>query len=366
MADHLALKVSSGDDEIDAITSSMPIHEPLPNGGNMLIDKMDHTSHEFTTSVVDDEFDRPISPLHMPTGQIDGLEALSSDAFMKTRGQSPRRRSSGTSSPLHLNIPRFPTNADLAISAMQYLPYPLLVLSSLKTMVLANEAMARLLGIDDERDRASDDGISVTDKLRGQTLSQLGIDMLQDGRPVWVAWEVFLDSLADEMGMHTGDGADPGEESGEGDVTPTAERSEPLSRRASTTRNQSVVHDAVVEVVITTDNVPPGYFGRADQRHHEGKHTFAKMIITVWEIEEQKFYTMTFTSTDSAQTSLLSSRGQSRQVTKAQNLAGSAATSTGSGSHSSPSSVSSGRSSNAGGSSASSAITSPTTISMCT
>jgi hypothetical protein len=249
---------------------------------------------------------------------------------------------------------------------MQYLPYPLLVLGSLKTLVLANEAMTRLLGIEDrDGDSVSEDGLTPTERLRGQTLSQLGIDMLQEGRPVWVAWEPFLDSLVDEMGLHMTDEVQEREpESGEGDRTPTAEKAAPWGIPAS--KNSSTVHDAVVEVVISTDKISSTCFARTGKKSIKEKHVFAKMIITVWEIEEEKFYTLTFTSTDTSQSSLPTSRGQSRQVarvTKNHSL-GSTSTSNGSGTHSSPSSISSGRSSNAGGSSNSSAITSPTAVSM--
>jgi hypothetical protein len=287
------------------------------------------------------------------------LENLQADIFMKDRGQSPARRGSGNSSLLHLDIPKFPTVAELAMSAMQYLPYPLLVLNGLKTLVMANEAMGRLLGIEDHNeDATSEDGVSGVDRLRGQTLGQLGIDMLQDGRPVWVTWDSFLDSLADDLGTHMNDGLHQHESDfSEGDVTPTAERAEPSNRWSSTSKNRSTVHDAVVEVVISYENISPACFARPDQRP-TGNHAFAKMIITIWEIEDEKFFTMTFTSTDSDQTSLPSSRGTSRQVIRA-------ATHNSSRSHqSSPSSVSSGRSSNRGGSSHSSAITSPTNTSM--
>jgi PAS domain-containing protein len=68
---------------------------------------------------------------------------------------------------------------EIAFAALQNLPMPLIVLSSLKTIVLANEAMGRLLGL--RRDSASSQQESVIDVLQGQTLSQIGIDMLQDG-----------------------------------------------------------------------------------------------------------------------------------------------------------------------------------------
>lgn len=83
------------------------------------------------------------------------------------------------------------TNA--ALTALQYLPIPLLVLSSQKTVVLANDAFGRLLEID--LTTLSEDGttiLSVSDILRGQTMGQMGIDVLKDGSPVWVSWDVCI------------------------------------------------------------------------------------------------------------------------------------------------------------------------------
>ncbi|KAF4635155.1 hypothetical protein G7Y89_g2948 [Cudoniella acicularis] len=244
---------------------------------------------------------------------------------------------------------------------MQTPPYPLIVLNAYKTTVLANVAMGRLLGIEDGvEETISDDGNGPLERLRGQTLNELGIDMLQDGRPVWVTWESFLDGLAGELGSHMEDNTyHQSSEYDECDVTPTAERAEPLSRRPSLTKT-STVHDAVVEVVITQSFTVSSGIKCADAE--KGKHTFAKMIITIWEIYDEKYFTLAFTSTDSSQTSLPSSRGQSRQVPKAPKhySVGSAGSST----RSSPSSISSGQSSNHGSSSNSSAITSPTSAPM--
>ncbi|KAH8801114.1 hypothetical protein F5882DRAFT_284975, partial [Hyaloscypha sp. PMI_1271] len=238
----------------------MAAFDPRSNGAPSAVS---HTeSHDYFPPHIDEEYDRPISPLQMPPGQIDGLESLLAENFLKGQGQPPARRGSGNSSLLHLDIPRFPPPAELAMSAMQYLPYPFLVLSSLKTLVMANEAMRRLLGIeDDDGDSVSDDGISGVERLRGQTLGQLGIDMLQDGRPVWVTWDSFLDSLADDLGTHMShDTHQPESEFSEGDVTPTAERAEHSSRRSSANKNRSTVHDAVVEVIISSENISPSCF----------------------------------------------------------------------------------------------------------
>jgi len=86
-----------------------------------------------------------------------------------------------------VDIARPPKTAEIALAAISTLPTPLLVLSPLKTVVLANTAMGRLLGILDKgcEDSRSATPETVTDILRGQTLSQIGIDMVQDGVPIW-------------------------------------------------------------------------------------------------------------------------------------------------------------------------------------
>ncbi|TVY81195.1 Two-component system protein A [Lachnellula suecica] len=344
------------------MTKILPL-DVLQNGTEAPPIDGDHeTSLEFSNHGEVEEYDRPVSPLHMPPGQIDGLDALRSDGYLKERGQSPHRRGSSTSSLLHLNIPKYPSAADVALSAMQYLPYPLMVLNTLKTLVVANEAMGRLLGIeDDDEDALSDDGMSQMEKLKGQTLSQLGIDMLQDGRPVWVTWEIFLNSLADDIDSSAHDSfRQNSSETGEGDLTPTAERTEPFHGRPGSNKSNAMVHDAVVEVVIIGGGVSAASAARG--KVAAGKHTLAKMIITIWEIDDEKFYTMTFTSTETKQIS--APAPQPRQMLRNPNSKHRSLESASSGSGSSPSSVTSGKSSNQGGSSSSSAITSPTNASM--
>jgi hypothetical protein len=250
------------------------------------------------------------SPLNMPPGQIHGLEALKLDGHSSQRGQSPRRRFSNGSSLLHIDLPRFPSPSEIALSALQYLPYPVIVLNGFKTLVMANGAMGRLLGLEDNSaDHTSDDGNPSMDDLRGQSLSQLGIDMTQEGRPIWVTWESFLDGLADDTASSTADRSD----AGEGDQTPTNERTEPLTRASTAEKNSATVHDAVVEVVITHGNVAPWASSRTS-KSLAGKYTHAKMIITVFEIEDEKFFTLSFTSTETTKATLPSSKGQPRKV----------------------------------------------------
>ena len=111
---------------------------------------------------------------------------------------SPQKcmRSSGfdpDNPPRHVNSPRSPTPAETALAALTYLPTPLLVLSNAKRVILANEAMGRLLGMDNLDDVPTNGNHEETETLamlQGQTLSQLGIDVIQNGQCVWVTWEV--------------------------------------------------------------------------------------------------------------------------------------------------------------------------------
>ena len=89
--------------------------------------------------------------------------------YTKMRGPKPPKPDPR----LKLDI-TYPTATEIAFTALRHLPIPVIVLTSLKTIALANEAMGRLLGL--HRDAAS-----ATDALKGQTLSQIGIDMVQDG-----------------------------------------------------------------------------------------------------------------------------------------------------------------------------------------
>ena len=100
-----------------------------------------------------------------------------------------------TSPPTHVDMPQLPLPVELALVALQYLPTPLLVLSDLKKVILANDAMGLLLGlnkydVDDEDMYQEDKDTAIADLLEGQTLNQIGIDLVQDGQPVWVSWEV--------------------------------------------------------------------------------------------------------------------------------------------------------------------------------
>lgn len=189
--------------------------------------------------------------------------------------------------------------AQLAFSAMQYLPVPVIVLNSLKTVVLANEAMGRMMGIISD-DSSDEDNFHTIDRLRGQTLSQVGIDMLQEGRPVWVTWEAFFDTLVQELGARppASDQRPSSRSDGAGDATPTiGNPPSPGKMRGSGTRP---TQDAIIEVVISRKGLHKTTFDSRYKSKESEYQAFAKMIITVWEVEDrQVYFTLTFTSTQS-------------------------------------------------------------------
>src|SRR5258707_6513088 len=101
-----------------AVTMEDPRNAPRSNG----------EKHEGDTGRPD-----PQSSLLQPPGEKSSLHI---------------RHGSGHHSP-HLQIPGTPSLGGLAMAAIQYLPYPLMVLDNQKTLVMANEAMGRLLDIED-------------------------------------------------------------------------------------------------------------------------------------------------------------------------------------------------------------------------
>ncbi len=221
-------------------------------------------------------------------------------------------KSAESATNLHIDIPQLPMAAEIALAALQYLPTPLIVLTSLKTILLANEAMGRLLGLENSDEKGigplPSNNHTVTDMLKGQTLSQIGVDMMQDGVPVWVSWDKFFDNLTNgnENGESERDRSSlPAINSGETTPVPTPAGHGQGSHLAaapdsSPTRNKTLVHDTVVDVVVSSQhNSTPGSSGR--NRHHKPRsptyQTPAKLIISIWHIEEEEFFSLSFTNT---------------------------------------------------------------------
>ncbi|KAI1454811.1 hypothetical protein F4805DRAFT_469082 [Annulohypoxylon moriforme] len=219
-----------------------------------------------------------------------------------------RERRSASASPLRLALP-FISPGQLAYSAMQFLPVPLLVLNNLKTVVLANEAMGKLLGMVGEAPSPEDDPALLCESLRGQTLSQIGIDMVQDGRPVWVSWESFLDELIIEMSpkqdTDTDNDALPSNFNHvDGEAVPTIGGAKP--EPSGGVLGKSPTTNSVVDVVVLPKNFDISGVPRSKRSEYQ---TYAKMIISIWEIENQQtYFTLTFTSTGSSPSSAPPSR----------------------------------------------------------
>lgn len=188
----------------------------------------------------------------------------------------------------------FITPGQVAFSALQFLPVPLLVLDGLKTVVLANEAMGRLLGMGPGGPYEPDSMVPVMEHLRGQSLSQVGVDLTQGGVPVWVDWEQLLDQTAKDMGVGKTRSALSELVCG-GDATPT-------QGNHGNTDNvpQCPPPSIVVEVVISPKGISRTTFDAAAQSDPNALQTHAKMIISVWEVSKtQTFFTLTFTNSES-------------------------------------------------------------------
>ncbi|KAI1374261.1 hypothetical protein F4677DRAFT_455528 [Hypoxylon crocopeplum] len=213
-----------------------------------------------------------------------------------------KEKRSASSSPLRLTMP-FISPGQLAFTAMQFLPVPLLVLNNLKTVVLANEAMGKMLGLVDSP-QPMDDAAVICESLRGQTLSQIGIDMIQDGRPVWVSWETFLDELVIEMGAKQAvDTSASHAGNVNGEPVPTADGGIADSPGGILGKPAT---DSAVNVVILPKTVNLSHVPKSQKSEYQ---TYAKMIITIWEIENhQTYFTLTFTSAESSPSSIPSRR----------------------------------------------------------
>jgi PAS domain-containing protein len=249
-------------------------------------------------------------------GSVDGSVEEGTD------GTQRRRRAS-----LSIRMPPQESQASLAFTALQYLPMPVMVLSSTKHIVLANEAIGRLLGIDlDEAEEEEEDknepqpeeldAESTADILQGKTLGELGIDLLQGGNAVFVSWEDILQNVVDDAAKaqqayrkHCGDVAQEKEDD-DSITTPmsmdTRKRSTSVASskhsQSGAPKKTTEVHDAAVDIVFSTIRDPltglpkPPSELVSEQQLHANSHMQSKMIISVWATEEEQYFTLTFTA----------------------------------------------------------------------
>ncbi|KAI1258406.1 hypothetical protein F5Y18DRAFT_444842 [Xylariaceae sp. FL1019] len=188
--------------------------------------------------------------------------------------------------------------AQVAFSAMQFLPIPLLILNDLKTVVLANEAMGTLLGFDEELSTTST-------RLKGQTLAQIGIDLLQEGRPIWISWESFLENLKTEMKSSHPVGISPSSTANHHRSVASPD-SDATSRGNYFGSSGKVAVDSAVDVVVTFKEI----HGTSVPKSRRSKYqTTAKMIISIWEVDDSEtYYTLTLSNVDSPFSSSSESR----------------------------------------------------------
>lgn len=202
---------------------------------------------------------------------------------------------SSKSDAFQLDLPPQIMGTEIALAALATLPTPLLVLSSLKTVILANNAVGRLLGL--EHDPQS----TITDLLRNQTLSQIGIDMVSDGVPIWVSWDKFLDNVASGFKHGSEEGTPPGDllpGIASGETTPTGIKEQQRGRSSLRSRT-SKTQDTVVDVVLSskaTSSLPRTHSRAQSQTHSSPIRASCRMIISIWSLNSQRFFTLTFTS----------------------------------------------------------------------
>ncbi|KAL9111393.1 MAG: hypothetical protein Q9227_004270 [Pyrenula ochraceoflavens] len=235
-----------------------------------------------------------------------------SNSSLQPKTETRSRQNSDLREPeLHLKTSNGPNATEVAFTALQYLPTPLIVLTSQKNVILANEAMGRLLGLRDGEKharighRSSSETPTITDVLRGKSLSQIGIDMMEDGEPVWVSWDKFLDNLVgkteDERYHAIKHHSHKLQTINSGETIPTIHHEENTDWYSSgfdrplDSSTRTSIHDTVVDVTVSTQNL--GNLSMYNRQHKSPSQQIpAQMIISIWALEGQQYFTLTFTS----------------------------------------------------------------------
>ncbi|KAI1309790.1 hypothetical protein F5Y03DRAFT_403953 [Xylaria venustula] len=89
------------------------------------------------------------------------------------------------------------SSEQLLFSAIRLLPAPLLLLNGSEKIVLANNEMGRLLGLEPSI-HGGGSGF-VFDILKGKTLSQIGVNILENNKPTRLSLEAFLGNQKSKM-----------------------------------------------------------------------------------------------------------------------------------------------------------------------
>lgn len=267
----------------------------------------------------------------------------SGDGYFGLREQHSHSPGSVRSN-MSIQMPPATSGAVASLTAMQYLPIPIIVLSPNKTVISANEAMGKLMGVDlDILAPQRDNVVTISDVLRGQNVSQLGIDIIQRGSPIMMNWVDFLDSVVEQATKQRHETEDP-PQLPSGESTPTAEygnrdvQSKPeIARLSSSNLASTTVFDTSIDVMISPHAETVA--ASQDRKHPDRKPMAASMIITLWKIDDDQYFTFTFTSSAAAEKPAAprpSSRTVTRQATgfiKSPGSAGSSSSSSGKRSH---------------------------------
>ncbi|KAH0609175.1 uncharacterized protein H6S33_001403 [Morchella sextelata] len=213
----------------------------------------------------------------------------SNDGSAKSVSASVRTHPTSNPPP---DIPPPTSGASLAFTALQFLPTPLLVLGRNKTVVLANEAMGRLLGMEPPNQNVNrlagaavkePSSPSITELLQGKDLSELGVNILQRDSPLWVSWELFLEALAKDM---------TGDEDGFANANSLISRAgatSPASDAPPLLRGHPV-RDVALDVSLSNHG------HKESDNHPRPIQIQAKMIVSIWVLDSERYFTLTFTS----------------------------------------------------------------------
>lgn len=175
-----------------------------------------------------------------------------------------------------------PELTTLAFASLQLLPVPVMVLSSQKVVVFANEAMSALLDINPEG--VLSQGLegwsprSVMAMLQGKSLFEVGIAILDERSPEWEdqGWDTMLDGLIQEM-------SNPYRYSSNSD----SEEKKTFPWRLSLDPR-----GATVDVVFR----PHKAESHNDTTSKSRIQISAQMSVTAWVMDSDTYFTLTFTS----------------------------------------------------------------------
>ena len=218
----------------------------------------------------------------------------------------------GSPTSLHRAASKAQPTADVALTAWKYLPTPVLVLSSSKTVVLASEAMGHILPSfstrqEDGIEHGGNRELSISEELCGKSLSEIGVGVIEDGHPILVSWDRYLDGI-------TGDTDDPLPEKGEppphlspeplgqpdtpisplkADVQDFSPRNGKSRHNSSPRKRHLKPRNLAVDVVLTSrfraiQGVSHGFY-------LSDKQINAKMHVSTWYLDKNRYYTLSFT-----------------------------------------------------------------------